>query len=511
MSATGAYRAIILRWTNPSDVDLARVQVWVSLTNDRDDAMLVDTPSASPGMQQRWVHTGREPDVTNYYWIRPQDYSGNLSVNYTPASPTAGWSAAATSVPGGDVISGLRVVVLVDAATVTPNADTTDLGTLATLSQATLFANPTGTPLDGQLLAIRILSSTARVLTWGAQYRSTTGFPLPTSTTGGGIPDYVVFRRHASDSRWDCVLQTISMGIPDASETVKGIAELATQAETDAGTDALRIITALKLAASTTVVHPARSISTTAPLTGGGDLSANRTFAVSAASETASGVSELATQAETNTGTDDVRSVTPLKLATSTSVVHPARSISTTAPLAGGGDLSGDRTLTVGAASDTASGVAELATAAETTTGTDATRAVTPDGLAGSAYGTAVIGILVTDPQGSVLTTGDLKAYVRIPVTLNGWNLIGVAGHVSTVSSSGTITVQIRNVTDTVDMLSTALTIDASEKDSATAAAAAVINASTDDVATADEIAIDVDSSGVGAKGLFIELRFQLP
>jgi len=41
------------------------------------------------------------------------------------------------------------------------------------------------------------------------------------------------------------------------------------------------------------VVLPARSISTTAPLTGGGDLSANRTLAVSAGSTSAAGVLQL--------------------------------------------------------------------------------------------------------------------------------------------------------------------------------------------------------------------------
>jgi hypothetical protein len=39
-----------------------------------------------------------------------------------------------------------------------------------------------------------------------------------------------------------------AIGGTPASETAKGIAELATQAETDAGTDDLRIVTPLKLA-----------------------------------------------------------------------------------------------------------------------------------------------------------------------------------------------------------------------------------------------------------------------
>lgn len=165
------------------------------------------------------------------------------------------------------------------------------------------------------------------------------------------------------------------------------------------------------------------------------------------------------------------------------------------------------------AASDTETGVVELATAAETTTGTDATRAVTPDGLAGSDFGKRLIGVLVTDPNGSAITTGDGKAYVRIPPELNGYNLVAVGASVSTVSSSGTPTFQIRRVRSgaSADMLSTAITIDANETDSSTAATPAVINTSNDDVQTADQINVDFDVAGTGTKGVFISLSFQLP
>jgi len=54
-------------------------------------------------------------------------------------------------------------------------------------------------------------------------------------------------------------------------------------------------------------------------------------------------------------------------------------------------DADGD--LTVGASSDIASGIIELATIAEVDTGTDALRAITPAGLAGSALQTKVDGI----------------------------------------------------------------------------------------------------------------------
>mgnify|MGYP003647133971 FL=1 len=163
------------------------------------------------------------------------------------------------------------------------------------------------------------------------------------------------------------------------------------------------------------------------------------------------------------------------------------------------------------AASTSAVGGMETATAAEVNTGTDAGRAVSPDSLAGSAYGTAVVTVLISDPNGDAITTGDGKAYWRVPSTLAGFNLVAVAAQVTTVSSSGLPTIQIHNLTDTADMLSTALTIDASELDSSTAATAAVINTSTDDVATGDQIRFDIDVAGTGTKGLMVEMQFRLP
>ena len=58
-----------------------------------------------------------------------------------------------------------------------------------------------------------------------------------------------------------------------------------------------------------------RTITVTAPLTGGGDLSANRALGISAATETAKGAVELATAAETSAGTDTTRAVHPAGLA----------------------------------------------------------------------------------------------------------------------------------------------------------------------------------------------------
>lgn len=114
-------------------------------------------------------------------------------------------------------------------------------------------------------------------------------------------------------------------------------------------------------------------------------------------------------------------------------------------------------------------------------------------------------------PDAVALTTGDGKAHFTVPIELNGMNLVTVGAHVYTVSSSGTPTFQIHNLTDAVDILSTVITIDANEKDSSTAVTPAVINAANDDVATGDELRFDCDVQGTGAAGFELRMGFRSP
>lgn len=101
-----------------------------------------------------------------------------------------------------------RALVMVDAATVTPNVDTQDIGILSTLSQATLIDTPTGTPVEGQGWLLRITSGTTRALTWGAIYAATATVALPSDTTGGGAVDYFSFRYNAVTAKFDLVSTT---------------------------------------------------------------------------------------------------------------------------------------------------------------------------------------------------------------------------------------------------------------------------------------------------------------
>jgi hypothetical protein len=167
----------------------------------------------------------------------------------------------------------------------------------------------------------------------------------------------------------------------------------------------------------------------------------------------------------------------------------------------------------VQAASTSQSGISELAIASEVNTGTDATRTITPDALAGSNYGTAVVQILVFDDATDCATgDGAGDVFFRVPSTANGFDLVGVAAQCQTAGTTGTMDVQIHNVTQAADMLTTKLTIDSAETDSSTAATAAVIDTANDDVATGDQIRIDVDAvHTTAAKGLLVELQFRLP
>jgi hypothetical protein len=114
---------------------------------------------------------------------------------------------------------------------------------------------------------------------------------------------------------------------------------------------------------------------------------------------------------------------------------------------------------------------------------------------------------VISDVQ--VLETGDGKFIFAVSDDMDGMVLVDADAYITTVSSSGLPTIQLRNITQAVDMLSTRITIDVSEFTSYTAATPPVINAANDDVAVADRIAIDVDVAGTGAKGLGILLEFR--
>ncbi len=111
----------------------------------------------------------------------------------------------------------------------------------------------------------------------------------------------------------------------------------------------------------------------------------------------------------------------------------------------------------------------------------------------------------------TIITTGNNKLQFCIPASFNGYKLTAAKAFLTTASTSGLPTIQIRNVSNAQNMLSTAITIDATELTSYTAATAEVPNNSTNTVATGNLIAIDVSVAGTNAKGLGVILTFTAP
>ena len=102
--------------------------------------------------------------------------------------------------------------------------------------------------------------------------------------------------------------------------------------------------------------------------------------------------------------------------------------------------------------------------------------------------------IIAISDETTALTTGTAKVTFRAPYA---FTITGVKGSLTTVSSSGTPTWDINEAGTTI--LSTKLTIDASEKTSATAATAAVVSDAS--IAADAEITIDIDTAGTDAAG----------
>lgn len=111
---------------------------------------------------------------------------------------------------------------------------------------------------------------------------------------------------------------------------------------------------------------------------------------------------------------------------------------------------------------------------------------------------------------GATVTVGDGAFQWPITKDLDGTYLIEADAGVSTVSSSGAVTVQLRNKTRSVDMLSTKITIDSGEFTSFTATTPSVVDDTGSPprsfVSAGDVIAVDVDVAGTGAMGLSVIL-----
>lgn len=111
--------------------------------------------------------------------------------------------------------------------------------------------------------------------------------------------------------------------------------------------------------------------------------------------------------------------------------------------------------------------------------------------------------IIAVSDETTYLTTGTAKVTFRAPFAMTLPQIPRAS--LTTASTSGVVTVDINE--SGTSILSTKLSIDASEKTSTTAATAAVLS----DTSIADdaEITIDIDAAGTSAAGLKIVLYYK--
>lgn len=234
------------------------------------------------------------------------------------------------------------------------------------------------------------------------------------------------------------------------------------------------------------------------------------TAMLDAATDSLPGVVELATIAETNTGTDATRAVTPDGLDGWTGSAQVV-TLGTIATGTWQGDVVAEAYLPD--ASTSAEGVVELATVAEADTGTDAARVMSVDVMAGSDFGTKEMTVNIYDIGTDVDTTAGLRS-VTIPPSLDGWNVVDMVVSVHTLGTSTgaeTITSNLtrRRAGADASCFSTPVSLDKTEY----FAADGVVDAANDDMLTGDMLMPTIANSldTTDATGCSVTIMFRKP
>lgn len=133
--------------------------------------------------------------------------NGGAAVNFA-----AGIKEVFVTYPAGQsfgTFQGLnpRVTVIANGTSITMDSDTTDMA-IQTNTQAagTLTLNaPTGTPVNGQKLMLRVQCTNVQTLSYNAIFAGSTDMPLPTATSGSSRYDYFGFAYNTAAARWQMI------------------------------------------------------------------------------------------------------------------------------------------------------------------------------------------------------------------------------------------------------------------------------------------------------------------
>ena len=301
-------------------------------------------------------------------------------------------------------------------------------------------------------------------------------------------------------TRWidgaDVTLRVVT-DFPAANLTTKGKVELATIAEVNTGTDATRAVTPDSLEGSALQIK-----------VDGIEALADVTDATNVVAAGAFLVADLATSTEVNIGTDATLAVTPDSLEGSALQIKVngiealADVTDATNVAEAGAVMDGDT------ASLTSKGSVELATTSEMDIGTDIGRAMNVNEFSASDFGTKELWIEAFSSVSDVVT-GNGTSGIPIPASMDGYNVVDVLCTVHTKGITGATSVVVRKRSGGVDsdVLSTAVTIG-----DEFFASDGTIDTGEDDVATGDQLYIDVDAvHTTKPKGLSVVVMLRKP
>lgn len=160
--------------------------------------------SKAYGIYVESASVGANATITNNYaagFVGNVDIQGALKLG---TSSTVGHVLTAIDTVGNLALqSPTRVNVITSSATITLNLVTHNQINITALAVNTTFANPTGTPYDGQQIIYRwVDNGTSQTITLGSNFVDLVGIPAATTSTKAGM---FGARWAASRSKWEII------------------------------------------------------------------------------------------------------------------------------------------------------------------------------------------------------------------------------------------------------------------------------------------------------------------
>jgi hypothetical protein len=179
------------------------------------DVTITKTGTATPGQTSFDFVGGYRVGTVNVFvngvLLFPADYTATNGTSITFTSALfSGDEILVQSIRGFSSLlmrDITRTNAAADATSITPNIDAAEIVTqVNTQAAGTLTINaPSGTPVDGQRLMLRITSTNVQTIVWNSIYAGSADVLLPTASTGAGKTDYVGLLYNSTAAKWQII------------------------------------------------------------------------------------------------------------------------------------------------------------------------------------------------------------------------------------------------------------------------------------------------------------------